>query len=92
MQINLTRLHVFYLTARSGSMKKAAARLYVSPPAVTMQIRKLEKELALPLFTRRQGGLLLTEKGRKLYEMIEPMFRQLEGIEHCLENLTKGNG
>ena len=90
MQVNLTRLHVFYLTALHGSMKKAAEKLYVSPPAVTMHIRKLEEELGLPLFTRKQGGLLLTEQGKTLYELVEPMFRQLDGIERYLSDLARG--
>ncbi len=90
MQVSLTRLHVFYLTALYGSMKKAAEKLYVSPPAVTMHIRNLEEELGLPLFARKQGGLLLTEQGKKLYDLVEPMFRQLDGIERYLADLVSG--
>ena len=90
MQVSLTRLHVFYLTALYGSMKKAAEKLYVSPPAVTMHIRNLEEELGLPLFARKQGGLLLTEQGKKLYDLVEPMFRQLDGIERYLDDLVSG--
>lgn len=90
MQINLTRLHVFYLSALHGSMKKAAEKLCVSPPAVTMHIRNLEEELGMPLFARKQGGLLLTEQGKKLYDLVEPMFRPLDDIERYLTDLVSG--
>ena len=90
MRISLTKLHTFYLVARHGSMKKAAALLYVSPPAVTMQIRKLEEELGVSVFARGQGPLCLTERGRELYALVSPMFSQLDVIERYVSGLVQG--
>ncbi|MDO5538200.1 MAG: LysR family transcriptional regulator [Desulfovibrionaceae bacterium] len=88
MKAGLTQLHVFFLTAEHKSMRKAAALLCVSPPAVTMQIRKLEEQLGLSLFRRDRGALRLTAEGAGLHERLKPMFDQLPAIESYLDELA----
>lgn len=89
MQTGLMRLYIFYLVARHGSMKKAADILYVSPPAVTMQIKKMENELGVPLFGREHGVLSLTERGRGLYARVEPMFEHLPAVDRYIGNMMR---
>ncbi|MDL2307475.1 LysR family transcriptional regulator [Desulfovibrio sp. OttesenSCG-928-C06] len=84
--MNLNQLSVFYLAARYRRMTEAARALYVSTPAVTMQIKKLENWLGFTVFERGHGELVLTERGRELYEKIEPIFSQLEDLERYLES------
>jgi LysR family transcriptional activator of nhaA len=50
--------------ARAGTISAAARALHVSQPAVTAQLRQLEKRLAGPLYRRKGNGLELTELGR----------------------------
>lgn len=87
MRVNLNQLHVFYLAARHGSMSVAAELLYVSPPAVTMQIKKLETWLGFPVFERGQSALKLTERGKGLYDTIRPMFKNIGDIEQYVQGL-----
>lgn len=89
MRIGLTRLHIFYLVAKHGSMKKAADLLYVSPPAVTMQIKKMEEQLGAPVFERIHGVLRLTDYGRGLYARVEPIFDQLDAVERYIEGMAQ---
>ena len=52
MRINLNQLRSFFLTAREKSITKAAQSLYVTQPAVTMQLKSLEQDLGLKLFRK----------------------------------------
>lgn len=56
----------FYEVAIYLSFSKAAEALYISQPAVSKQIKKLEGELGVPLFERKGNTILLTSSGEKL--------------------------
>lgn len=62
------RLKTFLAVVRCGSLTRAAKELYISQPAVTLQIRKLEHEYNASLFYRRDKGVELTPAGRLLFE------------------------
>jgi len=57
---------VFFEVASHLSFSKAAETLYVSQPAVTKQVKKLEGEMGVPLFERRGNVIRLTSSGAKL--------------------------
>lgn len=65
---NLSRYKIFLAVAECKSISKAAAQLYISQPAVSITIKKLEENLNATLFIRKSKGVELTENGRKLYE------------------------
>ena len=58
------RIECFLAAAETGSMTKAAEKMCVTQPAMSFQIRELEKELQLPLFIRDYNGIRLTEAGK----------------------------
>ena len=58
--MNLHHLKVFLAVAESGSISNGAARLFISQPAVTREIRDLEASIGLPLFNRQPRGVSLT--------------------------------
>ncbi|GIH79700.1 LysR family transcriptional regulator [Planobispora longispora] len=58
----------FLAVADEGSLTRAAQRLFVSQPALTKQIKRLEDQLGMRLFTRSRAGMSLTEAGRTLAE------------------------
>lgn len=61
--MNLQQLHYFVATARLGSFSAAADELRLTQPAISGQVRRLESELGMPLFTRVGRGLVLTAAG-----------------------------
>ena len=81
MQINLNQLRCLYMAARHKSMAEAAARLFVSPPAITMQIKKLEQALGMKLVFRQNNELRLTEQGKRVYAHAVSIFEQVEKLE-----------
>jgi DNA-binding transcriptional LysR family regulator len=61
-------LRVFRTVAEQLSFRKAGEKLYLTQPAVTLQIKTLEEQLALKLFNRNASGVDLTEAGKTLLE------------------------
>ncbi|MBM9623870.1 LysR family transcriptional regulator [Streptomyces zhihengii] len=66
MEVDTRLLRYFAAVAEEGSLTGAAERLFVSQPALTKQIRRLEEEIGGRLFTRSRSGMALTEAGREL--------------------------
>ncbi|MFF4648485.1 LysR family transcriptional regulator [Streptomyces sp. NPDC001380] len=73
MDVHLRDLRYFVAVAEELHFTRAAERLYVSQPALSKQIRVLERQLGFPLFDRRPGGPVLTAQG----EALLPRARQL---------------
>lgn len=69
--MNLKHLKVFYYVAKNLSFTKAAQELFVTQPAVAMQIDALEKHYGIPLFSRKKRQLSLTEAGQALFVYAE---------------------
>jgi len=89
MPINLGQLRVFEAVTRSGSFTGAAARLGVTPPAVSLQIRQLERACGIPLFDRVRRRVRLTAVGRRLEEYARRIVALAEDAERALEE-TRG--
>ncbi|MFI1183163.1 LysR family transcriptional regulator [Streptomyces sp. NPDC020799] len=68
MDVDTRLLRYFVAVADEGSLTRAAERLFVSQPALTKQIRRLETGLGVRLFTRSRAGMTLTGPGRALAE------------------------
>ncbi|GAA3487681.1 LysR family transcriptional regulator [Streptomyces cremeus] len=66
MDVDTRLLRYFAAVADEGSLTGAAKRLFVSQPALTKQIRRLEDDLGVRLFARSRSGMALTEAGREL--------------------------
>lgn len=66
MDVDTRLLRYFAAVAEEGSLTGAAQKLFVSQPALTKQIRRLEDALGVPLFVRSRSGMALTEAGREL--------------------------
>ncbi|MCA1055850.1 LysR family transcriptional regulator [Rossellomorea aquimaris] len=79
----LPRLNAFIKVARKGSFTKAAKELYISQPALSKQMKRLEEELGFALFDRTSSGVELTEKGAGLYKELSPLF---ERIHHTVKH------
>ena len=72
--MNLRQLEVFHLVVKKGSCTKAAEELNVTQPAVTIQVKSLEKSLNLKLIQHFGGKIQLSEAGELLYQYAEKIF------------------
>jgi len=88
--LNLHALRLFHRVAELGSVTKAAEQLNISQPAVTSQIKKLERELGLQLVTAHGRGIVLTDVGTKLAEEAVRLFALERSIEGTLEDYKQG--
>ncbi|MFG3339934.1 LysR family transcriptional regulator [Glycomyces sp. NPDC048151] len=70
MDVDTRLLRYFQAVAEEGNLTRAAARLYISQPALTKQIRQLEDQLGAVLFERSKAGMALTGPGAALAESI----------------------
>ena len=80
----LNAVRVFESAARHGSMRRAAAELFVTAGAVSQQIRTLEDHFGVALFERRPRALLLTSAGQEFYSSVT---RHLRGIAIASERV-----
>ncbi len=87
MQENLNLYHIFYTTAKAGNISKAAKELYISQPAISKAIKKLEGSLNTILFKRNSRGVTLTPSGEMLFEKVSSAFSLLiQGEEAILQS------
>jgi len=84
----LSSYHIFNAVAEAGNISKAAKNLYISQPAISRAVSKLEQNLSVKLFIRGSRGVHLTEEGRLLYEHTRTAFDELKKGE---ENLRRIN-
>jgi LysR family glycine cleavage system transcriptional activator len=75
---SLRGLRTFCTAAARESFRLAADELFITPSAVSHQIRSLEEELGVLLFDRGTRDLKLSDAGRELYEEIRPIIEQLD--------------
>ncbi len=81
---NLTKYKIFLSVAENKSISKAAVQLYISQPAVSITIKKLEENLNTTLFIRKPKGVELTEKGKLLYDSVKKSLNMLSDTERSL--------
>jgi|TARA_R110002074_G_scaffold349634_1_gene520372 LysR family cys regulon transcriptional activator len=74
------QLRSFCMAAKVGGFSKAADLLQLSQPSVSLQIQSLEKELKARLFTRNGPKITLTEAGKKLLELAQPLVEQMDSL------------
>ncbi|OUY05666.1 LysR family transcriptional regulator [Acinetobacter populi] len=83
--ISLDALRTFEVSAHELSFTKAALHLNITQSAVSQQIRMLESRLGYPLFIRLARSLVLTEKGKILFESISKSFYEINRTLNYLD-------
>ena len=82
----LSQLEYFRVVARHEHVSHAAEELRVAQPALSATIRRLEKELGVPLFDRQGRNIELNYAGTRLREHTEYVFDQLQQMQEALLN------
>lgn len=79
-QDRLKQLRAFCHSAATGRISKAAERMFLSQPSVSLLVRALEKELDIALFERNGPRIRLTPAGHLLYKLAAPLIEGLENL------------
>lgn len=74
MEQHLSQYKIFYEVARCGNISRAAKELYISQPAISKAIGKLEESLNTKLFIRNSRGVQLTREGNILFQHVTSAF------------------
>lgn len=78
---NLNNYRIFLAVAETGSISRAAERLYISQPAVSKSVKNLEDALSVHLMERSSRGVKLTEQGQLLFEHLQEAFQSIRMAE-----------
>ncbi|MGI5899220.1 MAG: LysR family transcriptional regulator [Christensenellales bacterium] len=87
MKVSFDLYRVFRVSAKAGSLSKAAGQLYISQPAVSQAIKQLEDRLGVALFLRNSRGITLTAEGEALYGYIDQACGLIEAGELHINQL-----
>lgn len=85
----MAQLRGFYYAARTGSFSRAAEKLRLSQPSVSLQIQALERDFGAQLFERQGPRIRLTADGQTMLEVARPL---VEGIEQLEETFLQRRG
>ena len=86
MEQNLNLYHIFYTVAKCRNISGAARQLFISQPAISKAISRLEQNLNTVLFLRSSRGVRLTETGELLYRQVESAFQAISQGEEQLRD------
>ncbi|MFP7725803.1 LysR family transcriptional regulator [Lysobacter sp. D1-1-M9] len=86
----LKPLRAFCQTARLGSVSRAAEALFLSQPAVTLQLQALERETGVRLLERSGRRLVMTAEGEALYELARPLVEGIDGLDGAFRERLRG--
>ena len=78
---DFVKLETFLTVARERSFSKASAKLGISQPAVTQQIKFIEKYLAVKIIERKKNGIKLTPEGEELYKIATRLEKEIHAAE-----------
>lgn len=93
MNQNLSSYRIFYAVANTGNISKAAKELYISQPAISKSIQKLEENVGVRLFDRSSRGVTLTVEGELLYSHVKSAFETLSlGEDKLRRSIELGVG
>ena len=70
--------------AKEKSITKASKKLFISQPAISKSLKKLEEDLNTVLFIRNLNGVSLTEQGKVLYFYVEKAYKNIALAEQAL--------
>lgn len=85
--MDLTQLRAFVTVAKEGNLTRAAAKLHLTQPAVSLQIKSLQNSLKIQLFSRESTGMVLTTDGTKLLVLAERVLSAAQELKRTASSL-----
>ena len=89
MESNLNLYYIFYTVAECKNISAAAKELYISQPAISKAISKLESNLDTTLFIRNSRGVSLTQEGEYLYKQVKHAFVCIRNGEDRIRKMNE---
>ncbi len=87
---NLNLITYFIALYEEGSFTRAAERLSLSQPALSMAISKLEKDIGVQLFVKKGRKLLFTSQGKRLYDVSKESYSNMQDVIASLKDEAQG--
>lgn len=84
--MNITQVRYVLAIAEHQNFSKAADQLFLTQPALSLQISKLEKDLGFPLFYRMPKGVFLTEAGKEFCEKAQPVLSAWDNLQNSMKS------
>ncbi len=84
---NFHQLRIFYTVAKAGSFSRASEELFISQPAVSIQVKALETTFGEPLIERSSRGLRLTEAGAAVFDHAQRIFNISDSMVEAVEDI-----
>src|ERR1700757_142903 len=88
--MELRHLRYFVAVAEEMSFTRAAERLHMRQPPLSIQIRHLERELGAELFDRSGRGITLTLAGRTLFDETRRIIDEIDGAARTIRRIADG--
>ena len=89
--IDLYQLRQLLAFAKYGTLSEAAEKMYLSQPALSRNMRKLEEEIGVPLFERKRNRLELNENGKLTAELAEKVISDFDAITKRVQDFDRNN-
>jgi DNA-binding transcriptional LysR family regulator len=86
--LDIRLLRYFAVVAEENNISRAAQRLFISQPPLSRHIRHLETQLGVTLFLRHTKGLILTDEGRRVLDIIRPLLALQDRTLAALSQLS----
>jgi DNA-binding transcriptional LysR family regulator len=87
--MNLNQFRNFYYAAKHLNFTRAAEELFISQPAITVQVKAFESFCGFRLFKKRGRKIWLTDEGRILFKLAQKVFALEKEIENTVDDLRK---
>lgn len=88
--LSLRQIEVFHAVMDARSITGASKVLNISQPALSRTIRRIEDLLEIALFMRDRNGLVPTSEALEIYAEVDPVLRQLAGLDGQIRRIAKG--
>ncbi len=89
--MNLNQLKYFLVVAEIGSFTRAAERLFITQPSLSVGIQKLEEDLGVSLFERGKKQILLTPAGKYFFKKAKNILNEIELVKNELRHNSDSN-